>query len=204
MILKRCFDLLVSLGGLVVLFPVFVLLAFLIKVDSVGPVFFCQRRVGKLCAPFQIYKFRTMVDNPTDIGSSITLDRDPRITKVGRALRKYKLDELPQLINVFLGDMSLVGPRPEVPKYVDAYDENDKNLIFSIKPGITDNASIEFRNESILIKNQNDVDKFYIEKILPVKLNFHREYIEKRSLWLDIKIIVKTIYLILPLNSNKK
>jgi lipopolysaccharide/colanic/teichoic acid biosynthesis glycosyltransferase len=201
--LKRFFDLVFSAFGLLIIWPFFLLIAFLIKIDSVGPVFFRQVRVGRYLCPFKIHKFRTMVVNASDIGPSVTTDVDPRVTRVGKILRKYKLDELPQLIDVFLGDMSLVGPRPEVPKYVDAYSEIDKRVIFSVKPGITDKASIEFRNENELIANVCDADRVYIEKILPCKLQYYHEYVETHSLWLDIKIIFKTAWLTLPFNSNK-
>lgn len=201
--LKRAFDLIASTFGLAVISPFLLLIALLIKTDSSGPVFFRQVRVGRYLRPFKIHKFRTMVVNASDLGPSVTTDIDPRVTRVGSILRKYKLDELPQLIDVLIGDMSLVGPRPEVPKYVDAYSEMDKEVIFSVKPGITDKASIEFRNENELIANASDADSVYIEKILPNKLRYYHEYVEARSLWLDIKIIFKTVWLILPFNSNK-
>lgn len=200
---KRLFDLVFSTVGLLGLSPFFLLIALLIKIDSSGPIFFRQVRVGRYLFPFKIHKFRTMVVNASDLGPSVTTDDDPRVTRVGKILRKYKLDELPQLIDVLLGDMSLVGPRPEVPKYVDTYSDADKTTIFSVKPGITDKASIEFRNENELIANSSDVDSVYLEKILPIKLVYYREYVETRSLWLDIKIILKTVWLILPFNSKK-
>ena len=200
--LKRFFDLVFSAVGLLALSPFFLAIAFLIKIDSSGPIFFRQVRVGRHLFPFKIHKFRTMVVNASDLGPSVTTDGDLRVTTVGKILRKYKLDELPQLIDVLLGDMSLVGPRPEVPKYVDAYSDADKTIIFSVKPGITDKASIEFRNENELIANSSDVDSVYLEKILPIKLVYYREYVETHSLWLDIKIILKTVFLILPFNSN--
>jgi len=200
---KRVFDILFSSLGLVLLFPVFIGISALIVIDTKGPIFFRQERVGRHLCNFKIHKFRTMIVNASDFGPSITIDLDPRVTRVGKILRKYKLDELPQLIDVLLGDMSLVGPRPEVPKYVDAYSDADKIIIFSVKPGITDKASIEFRNENELITNSSDVDSVYLEKILPIKLVYYREYVETRSLWLDIKIILKTVWLILPFNSKK-
>jgi len=201
--LKRLFDLVFSVVGLLVLSPFFLLIALLIKTDSAGPVFFRQVRVGRYLCRFKIHKFRTMVVNASDLGPSVTTAADLRVTRVGKILRKYKLDELPQLIDVFLGDMSLVGPRPEVPKYVDAYSDTDKAIIFSIKPGITDKASIEFRNENELIANSSDVESVYLEKILPIKLVYYRDYVEKHSLWIDINIILKTVWLIFPFNSNK-
>ena len=201
--LKRFFDLVFSSVGLLALSPFFLVIALLIKIDSAGPIFFRQVRVGRYLCPFRIHKFRTMVVNASDLGPSVTTAADLRVTRVGKILRKYKLDELPQLIDVFLGDMSLVGPRPEVPKYVDAYSDKDKTIIFSVKPGITDKASIEFRNENELIANSSDVESLYIEKILPIKLVYYRDYVETHSLWLDIKIILKTVWLIFPFNSNK-
>ena len=201
--LKRFFDFVFSAVGLLALSPFFFVIALLIKTDSAGPVFFRQVRVGRYLCRFKIHKFRTMVVNASDLGPSVTTDVDPRVTTVGKVLRKYKLDELPQLIDVFLGDMSLVGPRPEVPKYVEGYSEMDKKIIFSVKPGITDKASIEFRNENELIADSSNVDRVYLEKILPIKLGYYREYVEKQSLWLDIYIILKTVWLILTFNSNK-
>jgi len=201
--LKRFFDLIFSTFGLLIVSPFFFLIALLIKIDSAGPIFFRQVRVGRYLCPFRIHKFRTMVVNASDLGPSVTTAADLRVTRVGKILRKYKLDELPQLIDVFLGDMSLVGPRPEVPRYVDAYSDKDKTIIFSVKPGITDKASIEFRNENELIANSSDVESVYIEKILPIKLVYYRDYVETHSLWLDIKIILKTVWLIFPFNSNK-
>ena len=199
---KRSFDLFFSIIGLIVISPFLVLISVLIKIDSDGPVFFGQERVGRYLHPFKIYKFRTMLLNASEIGPSVTTLKDPRITRVGGVLRKYKLDELPQLINVLRGNMSLVGPRPEVPKYVDRYSERDKGIIYTVKPGITDEASIAFRNENKLLANKDDVDDFYIENIIPSKLAYHRKYIESQSLWLDFKIILKTIWLILPFNSD--
>jgi len=201
--LKRFFDLVFSVVGLLALSPFFLVIALLIKIDSAGPIFFRQVRVGRNLFPFKIHKFRTMVVNASDLGPSVTTDDDPRVTRVGKILRTYKLDELPQLIDVLIGDMSLVGPRPELPKYVDVYSDFDKKIIFSVKPGITDKASIEFRNEYELIANASDVDRVYIEKILPNKLRYYHEYVDTRSLWLDIKIIFKTVWLILPFNLNK-
>jgi len=201
--LKRLFDLVFSGFGLLALSPFFLVIAVLIKIDFSGPIFFRQVRVGRYLCPFKIHKFRTMVVNASDLGPCVTTSVDPRVTRVGKILRKYKLDELPQLIDVFLGDMSLVGPRPEVPKYVDAYSDTDKKIIFSVRPGITDKASIEFRNENEMIANAINVDRVYLEKILPIKLVYYREYVEKHSLWLDIKIILQTVWLILPFNSNK-
>ena len=200
---KRTFDLFFSFFGLILLSPIFLVVAFLVKLDSRGPVFFRQTRIGQNLNPFRIHKFRTMVVDSASLGPSITPESDKRVTRVGRVLRKCKLDEIPQLINVFFGEMSFVGPRPEIPKYVDVYSEEDKKIIFSVKPGVTDRASIRFRSESLLIAEGSDADEVYIEKILPIKLAYYREYVETRSLWLDVKIIVKTICLLTPIDLNK-
>lgn len=190
--IKRVFDIVSSLSGLLVLSPLFVIISILIKIDSRGDIFFRQIRVGQNEKPFRIYKFRSMKTEQSKKSLKITVGKDSRITKVGYFLRKYKLDELPQLINVFLGDMSVVGPRPEVPKYVKLYSNNDKKIIFSVKPGITDIASIYFRSESELLEKESDPEKAYIEKILPKKLRYYRFYIAKQSLLLDLQIIFKT------------
>lgn len=197
---KRTFDLFFSFFGLILLSPIFLVVAFLIKLDSPGPVFFRQTRIGRNLDPFRIHKFRTMVVNSACLGPSITTEGDKRVTRVGKFLREYKLDEIPQLIDVLFGKMSFVGPRPEIPKYVDAYSEEDKKIIFLIKPGITDRASIRFRAEGELIAEGSDADKVYIEQILPIKLAYYREYVETRSFWLDLKIILKTIWSVTFLN----
>jgi len=200
---KRGFDFFFSALGLIFVLPLFLPIAFLIKIDSPGPVFFRQIRVGRYLRPFKIYKFRTMHACISETGPSVSIAADPRVTRVGKVLRKYKLDELPQLMNVLVGDMSLVGPRPEVPKYVSAYDEKDKRIVYTVRPGITDEASIAFRNESELLVKENDIDEFYVKKIIPIKLAYHRKYVGTHSLWLDFKIVLKTIWIILPFNSHK-
>lgn len=192
-ILKRTFDIVVSLLGLTVLLPIFIVIAVIIKLDSKGPVFFRQVRVGKDGREFKIFKFRTMVTNAEKKGMQITVDKDNRITKSGWFLRKYKIDELPQLINVALGDMSFVGPRPEVPKYVATFNKKQK-IILKIKPGITDIASIHYRDESSLLSKSLDPEKIYIEEILPKKIELNLKYIEKMSMTYDILLILKTIY----------
>ena len=191
--MKRLFDFLVSSIALLVLWPVFLLIGVLIKLDSKGPVFYLQKRIGKGGNPFKLYKFRTMVTD-ADKGRLITVgNRDPRITKVGYWLRKFKIDELPQLINVWKGEMSFVGPRPEVSRYVELYDDQQKKVL-SVKPGITDYASIQFRNENEILENQDDPESFYIHHIMPQKLMLNNKYIAEQSLWLDIKIIFQTIF----------
>lgn len=190
---KRLFDLFWSSLGLVVLSPLFLVVAAWIKLDSPGPVFFRQVRVGRFEKPFRIYKFRTMTVDAEARGLQITAGDDQRVTRAGRFLRRTKLDELPQLINVFKGEMSMVGPRPEVPKYVAYYPEEMRKLIFSIPPGITDRASIEFRNESELMKGAEDPEKVYIEQILTRKLDYYADYARNRSLYGDFKLIIATL-----------
>jgi lipopolysaccharide/colanic/teichoic acid biosynthesis glycosyltransferase len=198
--LKRIFDIVFSLLGLIILLPVFLVIAIIIKMDSKGPVFFRQVRVGKDGKEFKILKFRTMVVDAEKKGMQITVGRDSRITKSGHFLRKFKLDELPQLINVLLGDMSFVGPRPEVPKYVAMYDEKQINVL-KVKPGITDLASIEYKDENTLLGQSDDPEKTYIEEIMPRKLKLNIEYIMNLSIIFDTKLIFKTIYKIM--NTHK-
>lgn len=190
--LKRLFDLVCSFVGLILLSPVLLIVSILIKLDSSGPVFFKQVRIGKNEQPFKILKFRTMVNDAEKKGKQITVGQDNRITKVGSFLRKYKLDELPQLINVFVGDMSLVGPRPEVPKYTQYYTKEQKR-IFEVRPGITDYASIKYRNENEILGKSEDPEKTYIEEVMQDKLKINFEYIDKRSVREDIFIIFNTI-----------
>lgn len=196
LLLKRIFDIVASGLGLLILSPLLIIIALIIKMDSEGPIFFKQKRVGINKKPFSIYKFRTMVNEAEKLGKQITIGNDNRITKVGLYIRKYKIDELPQLINVFIGEMSLVGPRPEVPRYVDLYDEQQQQILF-VKPGITDYASIKFRNENeILAKSKNPEDE-YIKNIMPMKIDLNLKYIEEISIITDIKIILKTIICII-------
>jgi lipopolysaccharide/colanic/teichoic acid biosynthesis glycosyltransferase len=190
--LKRIFDICFSLAGLAFLLPVFLLLAILIKVNSKGPVLFKQIRVGRKGKLFYIFKFRTMVVNAEQKGMQITVGQDPRITKTGNFLRKHKIDELPQLINVLIGDMSLVGPRPEVPKYVELYDEVEKNVL-KVRPGITDYASLEYFDESKILAQSKEPEKTYIEEIMKKKLMLNLVYLRNISLWTDVKLIIKTI-----------
>lgn len=191
-ILKRLFDITFSLVGLLVLLPLFIFIAIRIKLDSEGPVFYRGERVGKFGKLFSIYKFSTMVADADKISrSSSAGDDDPRITKFGRFLRTYKLNELPQLINVLKGEMSFVGPRPQVEWDVKIYTEEEK-AILSVTPGITDYASIRFHNEGEILRGSIDPDKAYAEKIRPEKLKLQLEYVRTRSLWVDFKILVKT------------
>ena len=192
LILKRIFDILVSFVGLVILSPLFIVLAIVIVSDSKGPVFFKQTRVGRNGVPFKIYKFRTMIEDAEAKGMQLTVGDDSRITNVGTFLRKTKIDELPQLINVFKGEMSFVGPRPEVPKYVELYTE-DQRQVLMVRPGITDLASIEYRNESDLLAMIDSPEKVYIEEVMPRKIELNKEYIRTISLALDIRIIIRTI-----------
>lgn len=191
-IIKRIFDLICSTLGLIVLSLVLIGIAIKIKAGSDGPVFFKQIRVGEKGREFEILKFRTMVVDAEKLGKQITVGNDNRITKIGAFLRKYKLDELPQLINVFKGDMSLVGPRPEVPRYVKLYNEEQKKVL-EVKPGITDLASIRYRDENDLLGGVENPEEFYINTIMPDKLALNLEYISKNNIVFDIYIILKTI-----------
>lgn len=192
MIIKRMFDLFCASIGLLLLAPFFLLVAAWIKLDSPGPVFFRQERVGQSGRSFSIHKFRTMVVRSDIRGSQLTVGNDARITRAGQILRRYKLDELPQLLDVVAGNMSLVGPRPEVPKYVAAYPSDIRAIVLSVRPGITDIASICFRRESEILAMASDPEREYVEKILPTKLDYYVRYIRTRSLWLDLMIILKT------------
>jgi len=195
--MKRLFDFCFSSFGLILLAPIFVLIALWVRIDSKGPVFFRQERVGFQGALFRIHKFRTMALDAEKKGKQITVGLDSRITPAGSFLRKYKLDELPQLIDVLVGDMSLVGPRPEVLKYIDCYSDDEKYDVLSVKPGITDNASIEFRDESKLLASSDDPEAAYINEVLPKKIALYRKYVEERSFFGDVAIIFKTIFLVI-------
>ena len=190
--LKRVFDFIASLLGLIVLSPLFLVVAILIKLDDGGSVFFRQTRVGQYGKHFKIYKFRTMVENAEKLGVQVTKGDDPRITRVGRFLRKYKLDELPQLINVLKGEMSLVGPRPEVQKFVKLFEEDYKEIL-QVKPGITDYASLEFKDENELLKGAENPEEIYIREILPKKIEYYKRYLKEISFTTDLKLILKTI-----------
>ena len=188
----RFFDFILSLVGLVVLAPIFIVLAIWIKIDSKGPVFYKQVRVGRNGIDFGLFKFRSMVVDADKKGLITVGGRDPRITRSGYFIRKYKLDELPQLINVLVGDMSLVGPRPEVRKYVDLYTDEQQKVL-SVKPGITDYASIEYMDENEILGKSSDPEKTYIEEIMPEKIKYNMKYINNKSLFEYFKIILLTV-----------
>jgi lipopolysaccharide/colanic/teichoic acid biosynthesis glycosyltransferase len=189
--MKRLFDFAVAAAGLLVLSPVMLLTALLIKIDSAGPVFFKQQRVGREFRPFMIYKFRTMIEDAPQRGAAITTGADPRITRAGRFLRRTKIDELPQLINVLKGDMSLVGPRPEVPRYVEMFRE-DYEEILSVRPGITDPASLRYQNEAELLALSANAEEEYVRRVLPDKLKLAKAYVEHASFFYDLGLILKT------------
>jgi lipopolysaccharide/colanic/teichoic acid biosynthesis glycosyltransferase len=193
---KRLFDVIAALGGLALLSPLLLAIAIWIKLDSRGPVYFRQERVGRAGKPFRIHKFRTMVPDAERRGGPLTVGADPRITSSGAFLRKFKLDELPQLIDVVSGHMSLVGPRPEVPKYVALYPPQVRDVVLSVRPGITDPASIEFRDENALLGTAKDPEQTYVAEILPVKLAHYQRYVETRTFWGDMVIILRTIFAI--------
>lgn len=190
---KRLFDVLMSSLGLLALGPLLILIALAVKLDSPGPVFFRQERVGRFGVPFRIHKFRTMRHDPEGNGLQITVGADRRITQVGQFLRASKLDELPQLIDVWQGAMSLVGPRPEVPRYVAHYPAALRDKVLSVRPGITDIASIEYRDESAVLARAADPERAYIDEVLPHKLALAASYVDQASVWLDIKLILRTI-----------
>lgn len=193
--MKRLFDIIASGLGLIVLSPLFLVLAIWIKLDSKGPVFYRQVRVGLNNKDFRIFKFRSMRVG-ADKGSLVTIGgRDPRVTRSGYWIRKFKLDELPQLINVFVGDMSLVGPRPEVRHYVDYYTSEQMHVL-DVRPGITDPASIKFRNENELMEKAEDPEKYYIEVIMQEKIRLYLEYVNHHSFLGDIGLIFKTFWTI--------
>jgi len=189
--LKRLFDIIASGLGLICLSPLFAVLAVWIKCDSKGPVFYRQVRVGRNNRDFRIYKFRSMRPDSDKLGLITVGGRDPRVTRSGYYIRKYKFDEFPQLINVFIGDMSLVGPRPEVRKYVDMYTPEQMRVL-SVRPGITSLASIRYRNENDILAAADDPDRCYIEQVMPDKLAIDLEYVDRATLWNDIKLIFST------------
>lgn len=197
--LSRGFDLVAATIGLVLLSPAFLVAVVLVRLSSPGPVFFQQVRIGRLGKPFKILKFRTMRTDTERSGGQLTIGDDPRVTPIGKRLRKWKLDEIPQLINVIRGDMALVGPRPEVPRYVEMYDAEQRRVL-SVRPGITDPASIAYRSESELLASQPDPERFYIEHIMPEKLALNLAYLDRRTVWTDIGIILKTILAVLNLD----
>ncbi|MFQ5850696.1 MAG: sugar transferase [Candidatus Binatia bacterium] len=190
--LKRLCDIVMSSLALVVLFPIFLIVALLIKIGSPGPVFFRGIRVGRHGKPFRIYKFRTMVVDGDRLGGPSTAEDDPRITRVGKFIRRFNLDELPQFINVLKGEMSVVGPRPEVPQYVELFTEEEKAII-SVRPGITDWATVSIRDEGKMLAGSKDPEKTYMEKIWPEKHRLALEYVKNQSLPVDLEIMLKTV-----------
>ena len=192
LIAKRVMDIAISAAALCVLWPVFLLIALAIVIDDPGPVFYRQVRVGRGGKPFRIFKFRTMVVDADKKGLSITVGRDSRITRVGAFLRKTKLDELAQLLNVLCGQMSFVGPRPEVPRYVELYTPYQRQVLL-VRPGITDYASIAYRNENDLLAGADDPEKMYIETIMPDKIELNMKYLREISPLADLRLILKTV-----------
>ena len=196
LIIKRLFDILASLILLLVLSPIILIFSIWIKLDSRGPVFYRQVRITRYGREFKIFKFRTMIVNADKIGSLVTIGNDQRITRVGNIIRKYRIDEIPQLINVLIGDMTFVGTRPEVKKYVDAYDNKMKATLL-LPAGITSNASINYRNEETIMnkyaKNNKNIDDVYLTKVLPDKMKYNLEDIEKFNIFRDFGICINTI-----------
>ncbi len=191
--LKRVFDLIASGIGILILTPILLGVALAIKLDSNGPVFFRQERVGRFGKCFHIHKFRTMETDAERRGLQITVGADARVTRVGQWLRKYKLDELPQLLDVWMGSMSLVGPRPEVPRYVACYPAEVRAVVLSVRPGITDRASIEFKDENLILGQAVDPHKAYVDEVMPIKLRYYVDYVQTRSLLGDVALILRTI-----------
>jgi lipopolysaccharide/colanic/teichoic acid biosynthesis glycosyltransferase len=190
--MKRAFDFIVALSALTLLAPLFIIICVIILFTVGWPIFYRQIRVGKGAVPFKIVKLRSMVRTADRKGPTLTIDGDPRITAVGRLLRRTKLDELPQLLNVLWGDMSLVGPRPEVAEYVRLYNERQLKVL-SVRPGLTDPASIVYRDEEKVLAQYDDAEKIYTEKIMPAKLKLNLSYIEKATFLTDLGIIIKTL-----------
>jgi lipopolysaccharide/colanic/teichoic acid biosynthesis glycosyltransferase len=190
---KRAFDLILGVLALVALSPLMAAIAAWVRIDSRGPALFRQERIGRAGRPFTILKFRTMVSaQPVDAGL-LTLGSDARVTRAGRFLRRTKLDELPQLVNVVRGEMSIVGPRPEVARYVALYPAPDRELILSVRPGLTDYAALAFRDESELLTSAEDAETTYTRDILPRKIALYRRYVAEQSLWLDLRLVGRTI-----------
>jgi lipopolysaccharide/colanic/teichoic acid biosynthesis glycosyltransferase len=199
--MKRVFDIIAALVGLLLLAPLGVMMALLIKLDSKGSIFFRQERMGKNFRPFYIYKFRTMVEDAPGKGGPVTFGDDPRITRVGRVLRKTKIDELPQLFNVLLGDMSFVGPRPEVRRYVERF-RVDYEEILKIRPGITDLASLKYRDEAEVLGLAPNPEEEYVGKILPDKIRLAKDYLNQSSFSFDVLLILKTLLKIFERTSS--
>ena len=187
---KRLFDVVVAFVALVLLAPLFVIVAILINLDSPGPIFYRGDRIGKDGVPFKIYKFRTMVANADRMGPALTHSGDSRITRVGQILRKWKIDELPQILNILRGEMSVVGPRPESPGYVKHYTPEQRRVL-RVKPGMAGLTQVRFRHEETLLSGSTNLEEDYIEKIMPKKLSLDLEYIENQSLLLDVKLLIQ-------------
>jgi lipopolysaccharide/colanic/teichoic acid biosynthesis glycosyltransferase len=200
---KRAFDIVGAILGLVLFSPLFVIVGLLIKLDSHGPVFFRQERMGKGFRPFLIYKFRTMVQNSPKIAAPLTIGDDPRITRIGRFLRKTKIDELPQLINVLKGEMTFVGPRPEVRQYVELF-RPDYEEILKMRPGVTDIASLKYEDEATVMGRFKNPEEAYINRILPDKIRLAKEYIRRSSLFFDLSLILKTVPKLFGLKAHQK
>ena len=193
--IKRLFDIIFSFVGIVFLFPVFIIVSILIKIDSSGPVFFLQERVGLNGKFFKIIKFRSMKTNHNN-SLTVTLENDKRITRIGKKIRKYKIDEIPELINVFIGDMSLVGPRPDVPGYADLLEGENRNIL-KLRPGITSRASIKYANEEMILLNEDDPIAYNNNIIFPDKVKLNLNYYYNNNIWIDIKIIFATLFAVL-------
>lgn len=193
LILKRLFDILASLILLIILSPLFIIFSIMIKLDSKGSIMFKQNRVTENGRIFKIFKFRTMVENADKNGSQVTVENDSRVTKIGKFLRKFRLDEIPQLINILIGDMSFVGTRPEVPKYVELYTDEMKATLL-MKAGVTSLASIKFKDEEKLLQMDGNIDKIYIENILPQKMQYNLEYLKRFNFFYDIKLMFMTLF----------
>jgi len=200
--IKRKVDICFSFLGLFLSLPLILILVFLIKKEDKGPIFYTGQRVGKNGELFNIYKFRTMVVDADKKGGPSASDDDPRITKIGKVLRKYKLDEIPQLINVLRGEMSIVGPRPEVPQEVETYTDEEKRVL-SVKPGITDYASIHFNNEGEILKGSSNPHEAYRKMIRPTKLRLALQYVDDHSFLIDLNIIIQTILIIIKTRTTK-
>jgi len=191
--MKRMFDIVVAAAALVVLFPLLVLSALLIKLDSPGPIFFKQERIGRNFRPFWIYKFRTMAQDAPARGGLVTIGEDARVTRVGRLLRKSKIDEIPQLTNILRGDMALVGPRPEVRQYVELF-RRDYEEILQVRPGLTDLASLKYRDEAALLGKAANPEDEYMRHVLPDKIRLAKDYLRRSSFLFDLGLILKTLF----------
>lgn len=204
--IKRIFDIFLTIPALLLSFPVFLIIAVLIKLDSSGPVFFTQKRVGQFGSLFKIYKFRTMEAGTEKLGKFFICENDECITRIGRILRKYKLDELPQLWNVLKGDMSLVGPRPMIPRIVAQYPTSVRNVVLSVPPGITGFGSLVYMNESAMLENVANPKQLYTKQIIPMKLYYFVNYVKIHNLWLDLQIVFLTIIFLFRLtyHSHRK